>query len=171
MCLVRKLFTKHGKAALGGFTCCFVLNDIPMLDENSILQANDVRRDPVRWQSDVGESAMNDDIVATCKNPARLIAKRRGRGLGEIEEAVTTGRNMGAVLDVVGRPVPLGRGIVAPVEQCVECFEDAFLVFRFALDSLFSPRSIFGVDPSGARRHCCNGKRAAILKSLKEQGI
>jgi hypothetical protein len=36
---------------------------------------------------------------------------------------------------------------------------------------LFSRRSIFGVDPSGARRHCCNGKRGAILKFLKEQGI
>jgi hypothetical protein len=117
----------------GGFTCCFVVNDIPVLDGNSILQANHVRGDPVRWQSDVGESAMNDDIVATWKNQARLIAKHRGRGLGEIEEAVTAGGNISAVLDVVGRPVPLGRGIVAPVEQCVECFEDTFLVFRFGL--------------------------------------
>jgi hypothetical protein len=39
-----------------------------MLDENSVLQANDVRRDPVHRQSNVGEPAMNNDVVIFCKN-------------------------------------------------------------------------------------------------------
>jgi hypothetical protein len=38
---------------------------------------------------------------------------------------------MSAVLDVVGRPIPLGRLIVPLVEQCVEGLEDQRLVFRF----------------------------------------
>jgi len=40
--LVWEFIAKRGKASLGGFTCCFALNDIPVLDETSILQANDV---------------------------------------------------------------------------------------------------------------------------------
>jgi hypothetical protein len=42
LCLVGEFVTKREKAGLGGFTCCFVLNDIPVLGETSILQANDV---------------------------------------------------------------------------------------------------------------------------------
>jgi hypothetical protein len=37
-----------------------------VFDENPILQANDVRWDPVHWQSDVGEPTMNDDVVGSC---------------------------------------------------------------------------------------------------------
>lgn len=42
LCLVGEFAAKRGKASLGGFTCCFVVNDIAVLDEISILQANDV---------------------------------------------------------------------------------------------------------------------------------
>src|SRR6266851_6466766 len=84
-----------------------VLNDIPVFDENPMLQSNDVRCNPVHRQSDVGEPAMNDDVVVFCKNHPRLIRERRRRGLDEVEEPVSSRLDMGAVLNVVGRPEPL----------------------------------------------------------------
>ena len=38
---------------------------------------------------------------------------------------------MGAVLDVVGRLVALGRGIVSLIKQCVEGLEDKLFVLLF----------------------------------------
>jgi hypothetical protein len=43
-----KLLAKHRKSALTLRTCHFVLNDIPVLDENSVLDANNVCSNPIR---------------------------------------------------------------------------------------------------------------------------
>ena len=67
-CLLRERVAEHRTPALGLLLCSLFLNDIPVFDKNPILQANDVRRDPVDRQSDVGEPAMNDDILAFCQN-------------------------------------------------------------------------------------------------------
>src|ERR1700683_1518026 len=72
-CLLRERVAEHRISALGLLLGSLVLNDIPVFDENPILQANDVRGDPVYRQSDVGEPAMNDDVVVFCKNHPRLI--------------------------------------------------------------------------------------------------
>jgi hypothetical protein len=94
-----------------------VLNDIPVFDENSILQANDVRCDPVRRQTDIGEPAMNDDVVTFCKNYPGLILERLRSGLDEVEEPISSRLDMSAVLNVIGRPEPLRRRVAAFVEQ------------------------------------------------------
>jgi len=46
----RGIVAKRGKASLGGFTCCFVVNDIPVFDETSILQADEVHHS--LWEND-----------------------------------------------------------------------------------------------------------------------
>ena len=71
--LLRERVAEHRIPALGLLLASFILNDIPVFDENPILQANDVRCDPVHRQSDVGKPAMNDDVVPLCKNHPRLI--------------------------------------------------------------------------------------------------
>jgi hypothetical protein len=68
-----------------------ILNDVPLLDENSVLQANDVRCDPVNRKANIGEPAMKDDVVAFCKNRSGFILERRWRGLDEVEESVSSG--------------------------------------------------------------------------------
>jgi hypothetical protein len=87
-CLLRERVAEHRISALGLLLGSLVLNDIPVFDENAILQANDVRCDPVHRQSDVLEPAMNDDVVVFRKNHPGLILERRRRGLDEVEEPV-----------------------------------------------------------------------------------
>src|SRR5271163_3834011 len=130
-CSLDEFVAKHRKAAFGGLARCLILEHVPMRGQHPILDANNVRRNPIHWQSDVGKPAMNDDVVTFCKNHPRLILERRRRGFDQIEEALPARRDVGAVLNVVGRPELLGRSIVALIEKRVECFKNKFLVFRF----------------------------------------
>src|SRR5260370_34179614 len=106
-CLLRECVAEHRIPALGLLLGSLVLNDIPVFDENSILQANDVRGDPVHWQSNVGEPAMNDDVVTFCKNHPGLILEQLPSGLVEVEESVSSGLDMATCLNVVVVPGPL----------------------------------------------------------------
>jgi len=129
--LLRERVAEHRIPALGLLLARLVLNDIPVFDENPIVQSNDVRRYPVRGQSDVGEPAMNDDVVPSCKNHPRLILERLRRGLDEVEEPVSSRLDMGAMLNVVGRPEPLRRRVIAFIEQGIECFQyDRLILLR-----------------------------------------
>src|SRR6266851_854171 len=130
-CLLRERFAEHRIPALGLLTRSLVLNDIPVFAENPILQANDVRCDPVHRQSYVGEPAMNDDVVTFYKNDPGLILERRRRGLDEVEEPVSSRLDMGAVLNVVGRPEPLRRRVVSFIEEGIECLQyDRLVLLR-----------------------------------------
>ena len=53
---------------------------------------------------------------------------------------------MGAVLDVVGRLVALGRGIVSLIKQCVEGLKDKLFVLPFNRLIHFYPPSQTGVS-------------------------
>ncbi len=66
---------------------------------------------------------MNDDVVVFCKNHPGLILKRQRSGLDEVEEPVSSRLDMRAVLNVVGRPEPLRRRVVAFIEQGIECLQ------------------------------------------------
>src|SRR5216683_7122550 len=130
-CLLRERFAEHRIPTLGLLLVSLVLNDIPMFDQNPILQANDSRCDPVHRQSDVGEPAMNDDVFTFCQNHPGLILEQRRRGLDEVEEPVSSRLDMGAVLNVVGRPEPLRSRVIAFIEQCIECFQyDRLILLR-----------------------------------------
>ena len=71
---------------------------------------------------------MDDDKVALGHDQARFIFEGRGTTLDEVEEAFAARLDVGAVLDVVRRPITLGRLVMPFVEECVECFEDERLV-------------------------------------------
>ncbi|MGA9246268.1 MAG: hypothetical protein WBW03_30325 [Silvibacterium sp.] len=120
-----------------------VLNDIPEFDENFILKANDVRCNPVHRQSDVGQPAMNDDVVTFCKNHPRLIVERRRRSFDEVEEPVSSRLDMGAVLNVVGRLEPLRRRVVALIERGIEGLQYDDLIFS-AFESFTARQSPAG---------------------------
>src|SRR5258708_26190615 len=82
---------------------------------------------------------MHDHKISFSHDRSRFILQRWRSALDEIEETVATRRDMSAVLDVVGRPVTLGRNVVTLIEQRVESFEDETFIFRFNR----LPRSFF----------------------------
>jgi hypothetical protein len=71
---------------------------------------------------------MGDDVVTFGHDQLVLVAQRLRHRADEVEQSLTAWRDMGAVLDVAIGPEPLGGGVVALVEQGLECFEDNRLV-------------------------------------------
>jgi hypothetical protein len=50
-------------------------------------------------------------------NRSRFVLQRRRDALAELEQAFAARFDMGAVLNVVGRPIALSRYVVPPVEK------------------------------------------------------
>ena len=72
---------------------------------------------------------MNDDVVTFGENHPGFIAERRRRGLDEVEESVSSRFDMGAVLNVVGRPKSLRSRVVSLIEQGIERLQYRCLIF------------------------------------------
>src|SRR5258708_38584810 len=71
----RKAFAKHREAAFGLLPSHLVLNHVPMLRENSILDSENVRGDPVDGLTNAGESAVHDDEIYVGHNDAQLVSE------------------------------------------------------------------------------------------------
>src|ERR1700730_12082791 len=81
---------------------------------------------------------MYDYQISVGDDRSCFVLERCRKALDEIEQTVTARRDMSAVLNVVGRPIALGRCIIPLVEQCVESFEDECSIFRFNCLTHFS---------------------------------
>src|SRR5580658_6179530 len=96
-----KFVAEHGQTTLGRFLGGFVLDHIPMLDQNAIVDANDVRRNPVNRLTEARESPVHDHVVSLSHDRSRLVPQRGWQALDEIEQTLTTRCYMSAVLDVM----------------------------------------------------------------------
>src|SRR5260370_5904478 len=103
---------------------------MPMPHENPILNANDVRRNPVHREAETRKSPVHDDEIPFTHTRSMLIFESRRKALDEIEQALTTGGNVRAVLDAVRGPKPLGSRVVTLVEQRIDILQDDRFVFR-----------------------------------------
>src|SRR5258706_459703 len=119
-----KLVTKHRISAHGLLFGGFVLKNIPVFDQNSVLDTEDVRRNPIRRPAQSRESPVDDDEIAIGRNHPRFILERRWTTFNEVKESVAARLDMGAVLNVVRRPISLGLGVIPPIEQRIERLED-----------------------------------------------
>src|SRR6185295_17969753 len=99
ICSTRKAFAEHRKPALGLRLGGFVLKDIPVFDQNSVLDAKDVRRNPVHRPAHARESPMDDHEITIRHNHPRFILERGWSTFYEVEEAIATRLDMRAVLD------------------------------------------------------------------------
>src|SRR5262245_24523398 len=114
-----------------------------MLDQNAILDANDVRRNPVHRETKVRKSSVHDDEVSFRHNRCGLIFESRRKILDEIEQALAARLDVRAVLNVVRGPETLSGYIIALVEECVERFHDeGFVLFGCSLRHVDSFLSI-----------------------------
>src|SRR5258708_28350064 len=101
-----------------------------MLDQNAIFDANDVRRNPVHREAETRKSPVHDDEIPFSDNRSGLIFESWRKTLDEIEQALTTGSNVRAVLGVMTGPKLLGSRVVTLVSQRFERFQDKRFVFR-----------------------------------------
>src|SRR5438132_4092298 len=144
-----KRVAEHRPAALGLLLSRLVLDDVPVFDKNTILDPEDVRRDPVHGCPEPREPPMNDDEVAISHDHPGLVFQRRRHALDEVEEALTAGSDVCAVLDVYGRPVALRRDVVSLVEQGIEGLKyECLIPLLFRLTHSFDPPSF----PATSRR-------------------
>ena len=74
------------------------------------------------------ESTMGDDVVAFREDQLVLVAQRVGKRSDEIEQPVTTGFDVSAVLNVLIRPESGGRCVVTLVKERVEGHQDQCFV-------------------------------------------
>src|SRR5271156_1144499 len=126
--------TKHGKAADGFCLCGFVLQYIPVLCQETVFESDNVGRNPGRWPSHSGETAMRDDIVALCDDELVFISQRIWRRADKSEQPFASWRNVRAVLDVLRRPEAFCCCVVAFVEERIEGFEnDRLVLFGYCL--------------------------------------
>lgn len=63
---------------------------------------------------------MDYHILIVSQNEPMLIVQGWWQSLDQIEEALSPLSNVGAVLDVIGRPEAFSPVVVTPIEQCVE---------------------------------------------------
>jgi hypothetical protein len=80
------------------------------------------------------KSTVHDYDISISDDRPWFITERRGKALDEIEQTLTTWRDMCAVLIVLSGPIALCRYVVPFVEESVESLEDECLVlFLFSL--------------------------------------
>ncbi len=103
LCAVGERVSKHRVSALGLFLGSLVLNDIPVLKQDSVFHADNIRRNPVDRQPEAREAAVDDDEVSLCYDYSRLIPEGGRDALDQVEETVAARLNVRAVLNVVGR--------------------------------------------------------------------
>src|SRR5437868_9358700 len=143
-----KCATKHWGFTLRLFLSGFVLNHIPMLDKNPVLNTHNICRNPIHRRSETAKSPVHDHEVSVSHDCSRFVLQRWWKAFDEIEQTFTARFDVRAVLDVLRRPESFCGRIIALVEKCVKRFRDEGFVFLFGctlrhLDpySLLSSRS------------------------------
>src|SRR6516225_7443725 len=122
----REVVAEHWKTAQRLLPRGLVLNDVPVLREDAVLDAHDVGDDPRCRQAVTGKPPVENDEITSRRRNVVLVAQCCGQALDQAKEPVAAGRNMCAVLDIVRRPQTLGRRIVALVEEGIERVQDDF---------------------------------------------
>ena len=102
-----------------------------MLGEYTVGDADDVGRDPAARPSMARKAAVDDHKFLVSEDHAVFVSQRWRCVFDQIEKALTSWRDVGTVLDIVGRSKSLGGLIVPLVEKRIECFEDKCLVRFF----------------------------------------
>jgi hypothetical protein len=97
----RKACAEHGSFAFRLFFCGFILNYIPMLDEDSVLDAHDIRGNPIHRSTETAESAVHDHEVSLGHDRSRFVLQRWRDALDKVEKTLAARRDMSAVLNVV----------------------------------------------------------------------
>src|ERR1700704_379699 len=113
----RECSSEHGPLAYRLFFRRFILNDVPMLDKDSVLNAHNIRGNPIHRSTETAKSPVHDNDVSLSHDRSRFVLQRWWEALDEIEQTLTTRCDMSAVLNVVRGAVALGSYVVPFVEE------------------------------------------------------
>src|SRR6266699_2627669 len=102
--LSRECSSEHGPLAYGLFFRRFILNDVPMLDKDSVLNAQNICGNPIHGSTETAKAPVDDHEVSLSHDHSRFVFQRWWDALDKVEEPVAAGCDMSAVLNVVGRP-------------------------------------------------------------------
>jgi hypothetical protein len=116
-----------------------------MLREHAVCDPNHIGRDPTARPAMTRESSVDDDKIVFGHDGSVFVSQRRRRVLDQIEEAVSAGADVSAMLDIIGRPELRRRRIISPIEERIKCVEHEGLVCFF--DRLWH----FVLPPRGRR--------------------
>src|SRR5712664_2386419 len=94
---------EHGSATFRLLFCGLILNDVPMLDNDSVLNAHNIRGNPIHRSAEIAKSPVHDHEVSLSHDRSRFVLQRWWKALDEIEQTLAARCDMSAVLDVVGR--------------------------------------------------------------------
>src|SRR5882672_8869614 len=97
----RKCSSEHGPLADRLLFRRFILNDVPMLDKNSVLNAHDIGGNPIHRGSEIAKSPVHDHQVSLSHDRSRFVLQRGWDALDQIEETIAARLDMSAVLNVV----------------------------------------------------------------------
>src|SRR5260370_4291357 len=138
--MFRKTCSEHRSFTLRLLFGRFILNHIPVLGEEAVLDANNVCGNPIRRLAMPRKPSVDDDEISLRDNHVVFILQRWRDALDEIEQAVTTRLDMSTVLNVVRRPITLSRYVITLIEQRVKSCKNKRFVFRFnRLTHFYSP--------------------------------
>jgi hypothetical protein len=90
-CSLAKLVAKHAKAALGGCTRSLVLDHIPVLDQNAVLDAENVRGNPIHRSTETAKSPVHDHEVSLGQDRSGFVLQRWWDALDKIEKTSRPG--------------------------------------------------------------------------------
>src|SRR5438876_1784858 len=100
----RECSSEHGPLAYRLFFRRFILNDVPMLDKDSVLNAHNICGNPIHRSTETAKSPVHDHEVSLSHDRSRFVLQRWWDALDQIEETVAAGCDMSAVLNIVRRP-------------------------------------------------------------------
>jgi hypothetical protein len=162
---VLKPVAEHGIPAFGLLFAGLVLDDIPMLHKDAVLQAENVGRDPVHPRAESGKPAMHDHEIPVGNMRPDSYLKVGGMPLMRLN-SLTPGLYVCAVLNIVRRPITLCCRIVAFIEKRIEYFQDdRFVLFErvFWHRNLCSTLSLASVCQLAQNVHCVGSEFGMIL--------
>ena len=93
-----KVFAKHRAATLGFGPRGFVLKYVPVLSQQTVLNAHNIGGNPCNGAAIACESTMHNDVVVLGHDHARLVTELGGKAADQVEETLASGLDVCAVL-------------------------------------------------------------------------
>src|ERR1700692_4653449 len=84
-----KTWPEHWSFTLRLFLGRFILNDVPMLDQDSVLHADNICRNPIHQSAETAESPVHDHEVSLSHDRSGFVLQRWWDALDEIEKTLT----------------------------------------------------------------------------------